>query len=211
MALKTSGVSGVTGTPRVTMYISPRPILKVPSVAMNGGNRPAVTSRPLVKPKTKPTPSPNDTQTTVGNPFWKASAVTRPDRPITEPTDRSMPPVTITMTMPTDMMAVNENDRKTPIRLSVVRKYGVTSAMPALTSRSASSTLISCARSKPSKTRGSESALQRLGDVDPTSTVSPRGLAAARRDPAGWAAQRMGRACQTHASSNGNEFTEVTM
>ena len=45
-----------------------------------------------------------------------------PAKPMTEPTDKSIPPVTITMTMPMDMMAVVEKERNTPIKLSVVRK-----------------------------------------------------------------------------------------
>src|ERR1700710_1919261 len=43
---------------------------------------------------------------------------------MTEPTDKSMPPVMITSIMPIDMMAISENERNTPIRLLVVRKYG---------------------------------------------------------------------------------------
>ena len=122
MALKISGVAGVTGTPLVTMYIRPRPMLSVPSVAMKGGNRPTVTSRPLTKPNATPTPSPHDTLKTVEKPWSKASAVTRPASPITESTGRSIPPMTMTITMPMDIIAVVENERNTPIRLSTVRK-----------------------------------------------------------------------------------------
>ena len=60
--------------------------------------------------------------TPVEAPAEKQSAVTREERPITEPTDRSMPPVMMTITMPMLMIAVSENARATPIRLLVVRK-----------------------------------------------------------------------------------------
>ena len=49
----------------------------------------------------------------------------------------------ITMTMPMDMMAISEKDRNTPIRLSVVRKYGVEKLMSATTTSSAVSTFSS--------------------------------------------------------------------
>ena len=61
-------------------------------------------------------------QTGIGRPDWKPSAVISDDRPMTDPTERSMPPVMMTITMPIDMIATSENERNTPIRLSVVRK-----------------------------------------------------------------------------------------
>jgi len=81
--------------------------------------------------------------TTVEKPWSKASAVTKPASPITEPTERSMPPVTMTMTMPMDIIAVVENERNTPIRLSVVKKYGVEKLISAATTSSAHSTFSS--------------------------------------------------------------------
>ena len=69
--------------------------------------------------------------------------MTSEDSPITDPTERSMPPVMITMTMPMDMIAISEKDLNTPIRLSVVRKYGVEKLMSATTTRSAVSTFSS--------------------------------------------------------------------
>ena len=122
MVAKLSGVSGVSGTPCVTMYIKPRPMLSEPSVAMNGGSRITVMSTPLNRPNSRPVARPPRRQRAVGSPAWKPIAVTSEESPITDPTDRSMPPVMITITMPIDMMAISEKERNTPIRLSVVRK-----------------------------------------------------------------------------------------
>lgn len=122
MNVKLSGTSGVTGTPLVIMYIRPRPMLNVPSVAMKGGNWIQVTRNPLKQPTASPTNSPANTAETGPAPCWKASAVTSDDRPITEPTDRSIPPVIMTNIIPMDMIAISENDLNTPIRLFVVRK-----------------------------------------------------------------------------------------
>ncbi len=124
MKMKLSGTSGVTGTPLVMMYISPRPILSVPSVAINGGNWIHVIRKPLKAPAISPAHSPARIAGSMVQPCWNASAVISDDKPITEPTDRSMPPVMITSIIPIDMMPTSENERNTPIRLLVVRKYG---------------------------------------------------------------------------------------
>ena len=125
------------------MYIMPRPMLSVPSVAMKGGRPIAVISSPLVIPKATPTPRPAAMLTVCDRPESKQSAVTSPARPIAEPTDRSIPPVMMTITMPMLMIAVSEKARDTPIRLSTVRKYGVKRLIRPPTTRRAISTLTS--------------------------------------------------------------------
>ena len=80
-------------------------------------------STPLNRPNRSPVAEPAERcRRAVGRPDWNPSAVTSEDSPITDPTERSMPPVMITMTMPIDMIAISEKERNTPIRLSVVRK-----------------------------------------------------------------------------------------
>ena len=97
-------------------------MLSVPRVAMNGGSSITVTSTPLVRPKSTPTPRPAAMLNACEYCKSKQSAVISPARPIAEPTDRSIPAVMMTITIPMLMIAVSENDRDTPMRLSTVRK-----------------------------------------------------------------------------------------
>ncbi|OIQ64487.1 hypothetical protein GALL_539620 [mine drainage metagenome] len=55
---KLSGVLGVTGTPWVIIYMNPRPMLSVPSVAMNGGKPITVINNPFARPNINPTQIP---------------------------------------------------------------------------------------------------------------------------------------------------------
>jgi hypothetical protein len=88
----------------------------MPSVAMKGATLKRVTSVPLMKPTSVPTPSEarmtnqtcgyTTTSKTVScHPCSRVPATT-PDRPTVDPTDRSMPPLRITKSMPSARIAL---------------------------------------------------------------------------------------------------------
>ena len=64
---------------------------------MNGGSLNLVTSTPLARPRTPPTTTPIRMAGTIGTPETSSWAVTAPASPRMDPTDRSMPPVRMTM------------------------------------------------------------------------------------------------------------------
>ena len=77
----------------------------VASVAMNGGRLPRVISKPENVPHSAPTPSAATIATGIGMPFaFDIHPMTIMDTARTDPTDRSMPPMTITAVMPSAMM-----------------------------------------------------------------------------------------------------------
>ena len=79
---------------------TPRAMPSVPSVAMNGITRSLVMNRPLMTPTTPPATTPSSTARSGLTPSRIAIAVTTPVSAITDPTDRSMPPLTMIIVMP---------------------------------------------------------------------------------------------------------------
>src|SRR5690606_19211970 len=116
-----------TATAPVTISTSPRPTLSMPSVAMNGGSPTTDTSNPLTNPAIAPTAIPPRMPTSGLNPK-SAIRITpsTPARAATEPTDRSMPPVMITMVTPTAMTAFTDVCEPRLNKLSAVRNDGAT-------------------------------------------------------------------------------------
>ena len=72
----------------------------VPKVAMNGGSFSRETMTALTEPSSTPTPEADDHGRGQGTPTLTSATSMTPTRDITPPTDRSMPPVTMTRVMP---------------------------------------------------------------------------------------------------------------
>ena len=79
---------------------------------MNGGRPIHVMRMPLKTPTPSPDRRPEAIATGMENPCRNANAVISDERPSTDPTERSIPPVTMAITMPIAVIAVNENERK---------------------------------------------------------------------------------------------------
>ena len=86
-----------TGRPLLTTNARPRAVVNMPSVTMNGGTRPQVTTTPLAAPQTPPASTPIAMGTMTGYwPGWAKQAATTPESATTDPNDRSTPPVSST-------------------------------------------------------------------------------------------------------------------
>ena len=68
--------------------------------------------RPFKTPTSEPATSPAATASGTGAPFTISMADTSPAHAITEPTERSMPVVMITMHWPNALMAIQEKERR---------------------------------------------------------------------------------------------------
>src|ERR1051325_10938717 len=101
-------------SPPVNAKAKPRATLIIPRVAMNGGRFAFVISKPVAIPAIAADSTPR-------TPFNR-TAVTTPDRPKTEPTERSIPPEMMTTDCPTAMMAIKETALNTWERLDQLRK-----------------------------------------------------------------------------------------
>src|ERR671912_29107 len=116
---------GLSGTPPEITRASPRAALSMARVAINGGRLPKVISSPLIRPAEAPAPTPSARARGSGR---LATAVAQPKTipasPSTLPTERSMPPETITKVWPRAMMATTAIWVPTLKRLLKVRKYG---------------------------------------------------------------------------------------
>src|SRR3712207_5858551 len=103
----------------------PRAALSIAKVAMKDGSFPRVMSNPLVRPAKAPDPIPSASATGSGRPATTvAQPNTIPERPRTLPTERSMPPETITNVWPKARMAITAIWIPTLERLLGVRKKG---------------------------------------------------------------------------------------
>ena len=81
-------------------FAAPRTSSIVPSVMMNGTTRRPVTSTPLIRPHAAPAAMAPAAATSGHEPSRSSSASTTVLSAITDPTDRSIPPATITIVMP---------------------------------------------------------------------------------------------------------------
>ena len=88
-------------------------MLNMPNVAMNGLTRRRVTTRPFIRPSTVPKPSPTRTAIHTGTPVNTRRAANIADAASMEPTDRSIPPVTMIMVWPMAMMPIVDMPRRT--------------------------------------------------------------------------------------------------
>ena len=113
------------GRPSASMSAAPRATLIIPRVAMKGGSRPTVISRPLIRPHASPIASAIAIPTGAGRPLSSASARPIPAKASTDPTDRSMPPEMITNVIPMATMAFRAVCSSTLSRFETVRKCGV--------------------------------------------------------------------------------------
>ena len=76
----------------------------MPSVTRKLGRFSATISRPLIRPTTRPTASAARMASGMLSVLCRTSAAIRPDRPMVEPTDRSISPMAITNVMVTAIM-----------------------------------------------------------------------------------------------------------
>ena len=112
-----------------THFAAPRAMPSIPSVAMKGTTRRRVIARPLMRPTTPPTAIPASRAAAGAQEDESAIAETTPERATTDPTERSIPPLTMMTVIPiapkaTMTVCVStirrlpaERDRGTPSRL----------------------------------------------------------------------------------------------
>ena len=112
----------------------------MPSVTTNGGMPIWAISTPLMKPASSATASAAPMPTQIEWPSFISTPTTIADSPMTEPTDRSMPPVMITAVMPKATMATSEKLRVTLNRLLDLVKVSVTVLSSTIAMSAASST-----------------------------------------------------------------------
>src|SRR5438309_54562 len=106
----------------------PRKTLIVPNVTMNGGSFNRVINEPLKKPQTVPTTAPAKVPSHIACADKESpptlSIVHAPAMPASasiEPTERSMPPEIMIAVMPTAMIALTLDRRRTFRKLSIVK------------------------------------------------------------------------------------------
>ncbi len=105
------------------MKTRPRPTDIVPNVAMNGGIRATVTSSPFNSPASAPTPIATAVAAQIEKPRSRTTiAPNTPASAATDPTDRSMPFVMMTIVWAVAMMAITAVCAPMLKRLSAVRK-----------------------------------------------------------------------------------------
>lgn len=118
----------VIGCPLVRSMMNPLTAVIVPSVATNGGILNLVIINPLNNPIAKPAKTPiidaprglnlSTTPNALSiRPYFKSFAVTAPENPRIEPTDRSIPPVRMTNVIPTAIQ------RLTAVCLRMIQKF----------------------------------------------------------------------------------------
>jgi hypothetical protein len=136
----------------VISWASPRPATIRISVAMIGCRPTTETRKPFQTPSSSARPSAiaQATSTPDRLPWSSSPAMCRqasaPATDITEPTDRSMPPVAMTRVMPTATRISGALSRRMSIRLpyrwpwrsSIEKKLGVNSRLPSSSTTSAS-------------------------------------------------------------------------
>src|SRR5712691_2700248 len=96
---------------------------------MNGGILRSAIAAPLTSPQAAPAAIAVITPRTTGAPLTIARAPITPDSAITEPTDRSIPPDTITIVIPIAMTVITAVWRATPARLPAERNLGSSAAI----------------------------------------------------------------------------------
>src|SRR5947209_2740583 len=96
---------------------------------MKGGMRSAAMVTPFASPHAAPAATAAAMPSNTGAPFVIANAPTTPASAITDPTERSIPPATITTVMPIAMIVITAVWRATPARFPEERNFGSSAAM----------------------------------------------------------------------------------
>src|SRR5262245_23276252 len=112
----------------------------MPSVTTNEGMPTYATKNPLTTPHSSPVSSPIAKATYQGYCQVRNRPATIATKPITEPTDRSMPPVMITIVMPSAMMPNGAKLRATFPTLFAVPKVGSNAVITTMRASSATVT-----------------------------------------------------------------------
>src|SRR5215208_322575 len=134
----TSNAASRTGTSWpswLSTCASPRPAISVASVTTMGWIPSRAISAPFSTPTAAAASSASGTAT--ASPRSSCVAATAPAIAITDPTDRSTPPVAITSVIPTATSTTVETWSSTLNRLPVVAKFGVKTAFAATSTTSA--------------------------------------------------------------------------
>jgi len=138
------------GKPFVQSMVKPRAMVSMASVATNGGTLNLVMVQPLNKPISEPTISPASMQPNMVKPMYKLAecswmplfnnpAAIAPQSASMEPTERSIPAISITMVMPTEMQMFTDICRITFQVLSTVKNLSDIKLMPMHSNTSAMS------------------------------------------------------------------------
>src|SRR5262245_32839546 len=112
----------------------------MPRVTTNDGTPTYATITPLKPPTSRAVPSASGTASQNGVPTFIDMPITMPDRASTAPTDRSMPPVTITAVIPSAMIPTNAKFRVTLNRFCCVAKTSLATDRTRKASTAASDT-----------------------------------------------------------------------
>ena len=114
--------SPTTGKPPEMTSVRPLTIPSVPSVTMNGGMRRVAIIRPFAQPHRAPHKTPARMPAGTDPVSTIVIVPSTPEHARMEPTDRSMPPDTMTSVMPSAMMLITAVCRMTLARFVPVRK-----------------------------------------------------------------------------------------
>ncbi len=153
-SVKNAGSSGAMGTSEYT-NARPRTVVSAASVTTNGASPNLATSVPLTSPKPTPDATPTSMASGMGIPATRP-AVTMPEKATTDPTDRSMPPVRMTTSMPNASRPVVTICLSRLVRLAGVRNVSeVSAAVPAISTMSATKAACTVTSRPPRTSRGS--------------------------------------------------------
>src|SRR5450830_1729085 len=110
----------------VTWYAMPRAISSTPSETINEGIRQPTEIRPVMEPHTAATSMPSRAELHTGQPQCTvASDSTEAAKAITEPTDKSMPPMIRTKVMPTAITTKVGISFDKVLRVARVKKFSL--------------------------------------------------------------------------------------
>ncbi len=113
------------GFPSIKIIVRPLYTVMVISVAIKGCRRPFVTSTPLIRPKPVPMASDRNMATPTGMPPAIKLAQNAVVNASTEPTERSIPPVSITQVIPKAIKPLMDDCRSNDKKLLTVRNSGL--------------------------------------------------------------------------------------
>ncbi len=113
------------GLPSMKIMVRPRYTVIVIRVAINGWSRPLVTRRPLIRPNPVPITSARSMARPTGIPFVIKLAQNAVVKASTEPTERSIPPVSMTQVMPNAINPLIDDCRSSDKKLLTVRNSGL--------------------------------------------------------------------------------------
>src|SRR5258705_120149 len=121
----------------------------VARVAMSGGTLKRVMMKPLMRPASHPAPTARTMATGRANPTFFQNTPTRiAERPSIDPTERSMPPVTITKVMVSATRPTSAIRRPWLRRLSAVKKRSDWAARTASATTTITARIVSCRSSR---------------------------------------------------------------